>query len=159
MSETERIAQQLERTWDGDAWHGPSLKELTDGLTASQAAAHHVSEAHSIWELVLHCRGWMREVERRLHGSDPAEPEGGDWPAVGKVVDERWAAARADLGVAVADLIRQIRTFDEARLGDRVGQQRDPALGTGSTYYVMLHGAVQHNLYHAGQIALLRKFT
>ncbi len=42
MSETERIAQQLERTWDGDAWHGPSLKELTDGLTAKQAAAHHV---------------------------------------------------------------------------------------------------------------------
>ena len=39
MSETERIAQQLERTWAGDAWHGPSLKELTDGLTANQAAA------------------------------------------------------------------------------------------------------------------------
>ena len=53
----------------------------------------------------------------------------------------------------------RIRAFDDARLGDRVGQQRDPALGTGSTYYVMLHGAVQHNLYHAGQIALLRKFT
>ena len=101
----------------------------------------------------------MREVERRLGGSDPAEPEGGDWPAVGQVVDERWAAARADLGVAAADLARQIRDFDESRLGDRVGRQRDPALGTGSTYYVMLHGAVQHNLYHAGQIALLRKFT
>ncbi len=52
-----------------------------------------------------------------------------------------------------------IRDFDESRLADRVGRQRDPALGTGSTYYVMLHGAVQHNLYHAGQIALLRKFT
>ncbi len=159
MSETERIAQQLERSWAGDAWHGPSLKELTDGLTAKQAAAHHIDEAHSIWELVLHCRGWLREVERRLHGTDPAEPEGGDWPSVGKVVEERWAAARADLGVAVAGLAHSIRAFDEARLADRVGQQRDAALGTGSTYYVMLHGAVQHNLYHAGQIALLRKFT
>jgi len=39
MSETARIAEQLERTWEGDAWHGPSLKELTDGLTAKQAAA------------------------------------------------------------------------------------------------------------------------
>ena len=159
MSETERIAGQLERTWAGDAWHGPSLKELTDGLTAKQVAAHHVSEAHSIWELVLHIRGWMREVERRLDGSDPGEPAGGDWPEVGAVVDERWAAARADLGVATADLAREIRHFHESRLGDRVGRQRDPALGTGSTYYVMLHGAVQHNLYHAGQIALLRKFT
>jgi len=74
-------------------------------------------------------------------------------------VDERWAAARADLGVAVAGLARRIRSFDKERLTDRVGVQRDPALGTGSTYYVMLHGAVQHNLYHAGQIALLRKFA
>lgn len=159
MSETERIAEQLERTWNGDAWHGPSLKELTDGLTAKQAAAHHVSEAHSIWELVLHCTGWLREVERRLGGTDPDEPEGGDWPSVGKVVDERWTAARVDLGVAVAGLARGIRQFDEAQLATRVGQERDPALGTGTTYYVMLHGAVQHNLYHAGQIALLRKLT
>lgn len=159
MSETSRIAEQLERTWAGDAWHGPSLKELTDGLTAKQAAAHHLSEAHSIWELVLHCRGWMREVERRLDGSDPAEPEGGDWPAVGAVVDERWTAARASLGVAAADLARRIRDFEESRLADRVGQSRDPALGTGNSYYVMLHGAAQHNLYHAGQIALLRKLA
>jgi hypothetical protein len=159
MSETERIAGQLERTWAGDAWHGPSLEELTDGLTATQAAAHHVSEAHSIWEIVLHCRGWMREVERRLDGTDPAEPEGGDWPSTGSVTDDRWAAARADLGLATADLARRIRAFDESRLADRAGQQRDPALGTGSTYYVMLHGAIQHNLYHAGQIALLRKMT
>ncbi len=56
-------------------------------------------------------------------------------------------------------LASRIRDFPDARLGDRVGQQRDPALGTGSSYYVMLHGAVQHNLYHAGQIALLRKFS
>jgi hypothetical protein len=78
---------------------------------------------------------------------------------VGPVVDDRWTAARADLGVAVGSLASRMRDFPDARLGDRVGQQRDPALGTGTTYYVMLHGAVQHNLYHAGQIALLRKFT
>jgi hypothetical protein len=85
------------------------------------------------------------------------QPEDGDWPSVGPVVDDRWAAARADLGVAVGSLASRMRTSD-ARLGDRVGQQRDPALGTGTTT-TSLHGAVQHNLYHAGQIALLRKFT
>jgi uncharacterized damage-inducible protein DinB len=159
MSETERIAQQLERTWAGDAWHGPSLEALTDGLTATRAAAHTVSEVHSIWEIVLHCRGWMREVGRRLDGNDPAEPAGGDWPSAGRVTDDRWAAARAELGLAAAGLAHRIRAFDESRLVDRVGQHRDAALGTGSTYYVMLHGVVQHNLYHAGQIALLRKMT
>ena len=159
MSETERIALQLERTWAADAWHGPSLEELTEGLTAKQASAHHISEAHSIWEIVLHCTGWMREVTRRLDGADPSMPEGGDWPDVGPAVDERWVAARAALGVAVAELAQRIRAFDESRLGERVGGQRDPAMGTGSTDYVTLHGAVQHNLYHAGQVALLRKMT
>ncbi len=101
----------------------------------------------------------MREVERRLDGSDPAEPGGGDWPSVGKVEEARWLAAREELGAAVVSLAKGIRAFDESRLGDRVGQQRDPALGSGSTYYVMLHGAVQHNLYHAGQVALLRKLA
>lgn len=159
MSETERIAEQLERTWDGDAWHGPSLKELTSGLTGRQAAAQHLNEAHSIWEIVLHCRGWMREVARRLGGAAPAEPEGGDWPEVGEPTDARWEAARTELGAAVAELAKKIRAFDEARLSERVGAQRDPALGTGSSYYVTLHGAVQHNLYHAGQIALLKKLA
>jgi hypothetical protein len=159
MSETERIAQQLEVTWKGDAWHGPGLSELTDGLTAKQAATHHVSEAHSIWELVRHLTGWLGEVGRRLDGSAPTEPAGGDWPDTGEVVEERWVSVRAALGVAVADLAARIRGFDENRLDQAVGPQRDRALGTGTTYYVMLHGAVQHNLYHAGQIALLRKLA
>ena len=81
------------------------------------------------------------------------------WQLCDRLVDQGRAAARADLGVVVAGLASRMRDFPDARLGERVGQQRDPALGTGSTYYVMLHGAVQHNLYHAGQIALLRKFT
>jgi hypothetical protein len=157
MRETDRLADQLERTWKGGAWHGPSLEELTAGLTAKQAAAHHVGGSHSIWELVLHCTAWMREVERRLAGQEPGAPAEGDWPEVGAVVDERWEAARAGLGLAVAELAARVRRFDPERLGELVGSVHDPALGTGQTFYVMLHGVVQHNLYHAGQVALLRK--
>ena len=157
MSETERLSDQLVRTWKGDAWHGPSLQELTAGLTARQAAAHHLVDTHSIWELVLHCTAWIREVERRLGGADPGTPADGDWPEPGAVVDARWEAARTALGEAIAGLATRVTQFDEGRLGERVGTQRDPALGTGQTYYVMLHGVVQHNLYHAGQVALLRK--
>lgn len=157
--ECTRLADQLERTWKGDAWHGPTLSDLTDGLSSSQAATHHLEEAHSIWELVLHLTNWMREVERRMGGAPPAMPEDGDWPEVGEVTDERWQAARSALGTEVASLAARIRAFDDARLQERVGQQRDAAMGTGSTYYVTLHGVVQHNLYHAGQMALLRKLA
>lgn len=157
MSETERLADQLLRTWKGEAWHGPSLEELTAGLTARQAASHHLVDTHSIWEIVLHCTAWIHEVDRRLGGAEPGTPAEGDWPPPGTVADERWEAARAGLGVAIAELAARIQAFDAQRLGDLVGKERSPALGTGQTYYVMLHGVVQHNLYHAGQIALLKK--
>lgn len=158
MSETGRMADQLERTWRGEAWHGPGLDELTHDVAAKRAAAHHIGDAHSIWEIVLHCTAWIEEVARRLDGDDPGAPAAGDWPPVGEVSEARWADARQALGSAVLALAGKIRRFDEARLGERVGSVLDPAMGTGQTYYVMLHGVVQHNLYHAGQVALLRKF-
>ncbi len=158
-TETTRLSDQLERTWKGDAWHGPTLSELTSGLTATQAATPHLEDAHSIWEIVLHLTGWMREVDRRMAGGEPGEPQGGDWPDIGTVTEERWQAARDDLGRTVGELASRIRSFSDERLGERVGKQRDPAMGTGQTYYVMLHGVVQHNLYHGGQIALLKKLA
>ncbi len=158
-TETARLSDQLERTWKGDAWHGPTLSELTSGLTATQAATPHLEDAHSIWEIVLHLTGWMREVDRRMAGGEPGEPQGGDWPDIGAVTEERWQAARDDLGRTVGALASRIRAFSDERLGERVGKQRDPAMGTGQTYYVMLHGVVQHNLYHGGQIALLKKLA
>jgi len=157
MLEAERLADLLERTWKGEAWHGPSLEELTRGLTPQRAASRHLGDAHSIWEIVLHCTAWIHEVERRLDGGEPGAPAEGDWPAVGDPSESRWEAARAALGAAVGDLAGRIRQFDERRFGDTVGTSTSPELGTGRTYYVMLHGVVQHNLYHAGQVALLRK--
>ncbi|MCU0620560.1 MAG: DinB family protein [Gemmatimonadales bacterium] len=159
MPELQRLADQLERSWQGDAWHGPALGELTQGLSAAQAHRHHLAEAHSIWELVLHCTAWVREVSRRLGGGDPAMPVEGDWPAVGEASEAAWEAARLELRDAVRGLARAVREMDPGLLDRTVGEGRDAPLGTGTTYYVMLHGTVQHNLYHAGQVALLRKLA
>lgn len=62
--ETERIADQLRRAWEGDAWHGPPLKKALDGLTARQAAAHPIAGAHSIWDLALHIAAWQERRQR-----------------------------------------------------------------------------------------------
>ena len=53
-TELRRLEEQLERTLEGGAWHGPSVLEVLEGVTAAQAAAHPIAGAHSIWELVLH---------------------------------------------------------------------------------------------------------
>jgi uncharacterized damage-inducible protein DinB len=159
MHEPGRLADQIERSWNGDAWHGPALGELTQGLSAAQAHRHHLAEAHSIWELVLHCTAWVREVSRRLGGTEPSLPIEGDWPEVGAQSEAAWEAAREALKEAIRGLVRAVREMDPALLDRTVGDGRDAPLGTGTTFYVMLHGVVQHNLYHAGQVALLRKLA
>ena len=64
MKELERIKDQFQRAFNGQAWHGPSLLSLLAGVTAEQAAAHPVPGAHSIWELTLHIAAWESEIGR-----------------------------------------------------------------------------------------------
>jgi uncharacterized damage-inducible protein DinB len=157
MSEISRIIDELEREYDGDPWHGSPLVALLEGVSASQASANPVANAHSIWELVLHVTAWKNEVRRRLSGAPAGEPQEGDWPEVGEPSDERWHAALERLRRAHRDLLADIQSVPEARLFTPTNDPRDRKTGTGVSYYVLLHGAVQHDVYHAGQIAVLKK--
>jgi uncharacterized damage-inducible protein DinB len=100
---------------------------------------------------------WIAEVTRRLEGGEPTLPEEGDWPAVGTVSEQRWREARGRLLRAHDRLLKVIRTVEDDRLDAPVGQSREPELGTGVTHAEMLGGLIQHNAYHSGQIALIRK--
>ena len=156
MPELDRIIDQMQRAFDGDAWHGPSVIASLSGVTTQQATAHPIPPAHSIWEIVLHMISWKNEVRRRIGGADPATPLEGDWPEAGRRDPAAWSATLATLRVAHEALVSAARTLSDERLNEMVGTKRDPALGTG-TYYVLLHGSVQHDIYHAGQISLLKK--
>lgn len=159
MTERQRILEELEHAWNGDPWHGSSAADLLKGIDATTAAAHPVPGAHSIWEIVLHMTGWVREAANRLGGSEPGEPAGGDWPDVGDTTAAAWKAAVADLGAAHAELAAIVAGLDEAVLLGAPEGPRNRALGTGVNAYRLLHGIAQHDAYHAGQIALLRKFA
>lgn len=157
MSEIDRIVDQLQREHRGDPWHGSPLLEILDGVTAAQAAARPLPQAHSIWELVLHVTAWKGEVCRRLSGAPAGEPAGGDWPAAGDPTDQRWNDARARLEAVHEQLIAAIRRLSESLLFEPTKDPRNRPLGTGVTYYELLHGLVQHDVYHAGQIAILKR--
>jgi uncharacterized damage-inducible protein DinB len=153
MRETERIADQLWRSLQGAAWHGPALMELLCDVEAGEAAARPVAAAHSIWELVSHATAWSRFVERRLQGEDYKVSEAENFPAVADVSEAAWEECRRRL-VAVNGVVRErISGLDESQLGDIVDSEE----GKKISVYVLLHGLVQHNLYHAGQIALLKR--
>lgn len=151
------LANLLDRGYREDPWHGPPTAELLRDLDAHTAAARPVAEGHSIWELVLHMTGWQGEVQLRLGGASPTYPAEGDWPEVGEPSEERWQAARAALKASTERLQAAIAALTEDALDRRVGVARDRPLGAGVTLRDTILGIVQHNAYHSGQIALLRR--
>jgi len=151
MSELERIAEQLRKAFEGEAWHGPSMRELLASTTRGQAAKRPIPGAHNIWEIVLHIGVWESVVRRRLLGesiTDLAPEE--DWPPVHDVSEPAWRKTLEDFEQGHIQLRQSITQLTDERLSETVP-------GKDYTVYVLLHGIIQHDLYHAGQIALLKK--
>lgn len=151
MSEVERILDQMDRAFAGDAWHGPPLKPMLDGMTAEDAAKHPVNGAHSIWELVRHITAWNTIVGQELSGGTVEVTPELDWPPVWEATDVQWQRAVQNLVEARSRLRKTVEGLRDDQLDER------PTQRTSNSRYVMLHGIVQHDLYHAGQIAILKK--
>jgi uncharacterized damage-inducible protein DinB len=150
ISETSRIADQLRRAFDGRAWHGPSLLELLKDVDATTAAAQPLRNVHSIWELALHISAWDEAVRRRLGGIKLKVTARQNFPRVPEPTTAAWNQAIAQVKRTHDALVETVAAFPDSRLFARVP-------GKGHNFYFMLHGVVQHELYHAGQIAILKK--
>ena len=150
VSEDARIADQLRRAFDGSAWHGPALLELLEDVDATTAAAKLLPKIHSIWELVLHIAVWDDAGLRRLAGNK-WQPSGlANFPLVSAPTEVAWRKAIAATKRTHDALVNTVAKLSDSRLGDRVpGKRYD--------FYHMLHGIAQHELYHAGQVAILKK--
>jgi uncharacterized damage-inducible protein DinB len=151
--ETLRIADQLRRAFDGEAWHGPSLLEILEDLTAAGAVARPLPRSHCIWEIVQHIAVWDDVARRRMGGEVVQPTPEEDWPAVNETSPGAWRRTLEHLKQTHDALIRAVTSFSDPRLLEKVPGKADDFY----TFYYMLHGIVQHELYHAGQIALLKK--
>jgi DinB superfamily len=147
MNESLRIEDELHRAFFGGPWHGPSLKEVLAGVDADSAGRRPLAGAHSIWELAHHLHAWIAEADAVVRGKTYASLKGEkDWPPVTETSQAGWEQALASLEQAEESLEAAVREFPEDKLGE--GDR---------SYYYLLHGIAQHNGYHAGQIALLKK--
>jgi hypothetical protein len=153
MTEQTRLADTILRAYEGEAWHGPSLTEVLEGVDAVQSSTKK-GDAHTIWELTLHITAWLDIVRRRLEGErldDTNLTIVDDWPPAPKeVTDAKWSETKDALGTASHRLATVVADFPAAKLDVQVP-------GKDYSYSVMLHGAAQHALYHAGQIAVLKR--
>jgi nicotinate-nucleotide pyrophosphorylase (carboxylating) len=152
VSESRRILDQLRRSWDGDAWHGTPLWKLLAGVPADSAAARPMGVAHSIAEIVLHIATWQDFASGRLLGrtGEPTPTE--NWPEVTGLSDPAWQNTLFELRRSFEELCVGVEGLSDEHL-------ERPVSGRNYSFYVLVHGIVQHNLYHAGQIALLKKLV
>ena len=151
-SECLRIADQLLRAFDGEAWHGPPLMKTLADVTASQANSRPLASGHTIWELVLHIDVWARAALEATQGVPMPKLYGTeqDWSTVSDTSAAAWNAATQHMLSTGQHLAEAIAGFGDARLKDIVpGREYD--------FYYLFHGIVQHSLYHCGQIAMLRR--
>jgi uncharacterized damage-inducible protein DinB/heme-degrading monooxygenase HmoA len=144
------LARELEALAEGNNWHGPTLHELLDGVSAEAAAARPVAAAHSIWELVLHVTAWTDVFRRRLEGTAVEEPEAGDYPAVPRPTSGAWAEATQALFAAHGALTACVSRLSDAEL-------TEPIPGRPFDRLFQVRAAIRHTVYHSGQIGLLRK--
>jgi uncharacterized damage-inducible protein DinB len=151
MNEVQRIIDQLQRAYEGPAFHGDAVKEILTDVTAEQANRCPIKQAHSIWELVGHIAGWHSEIGNRLRGQTARLlPPEENFPKTKDPSEAAWKKTLERLDKSYQELKATMQEFPESRLTDTVpGRKFD--------FYVLMHGIVQHTLYHAGQIAILKK--
>jgi uncharacterized damage-inducible protein DinB len=150
MSEIERIRDQIRRAFEGDAWHGPALWELLRDVNVQVASAKPAAGVHSIWEIVLHVRAWTQVVTRRLRGEEVKPTAAEDWAGVEYYREDAWLDERDQLRSAHTTLMLAIEGVEDSALEKIVAGEK-------YSIYFMLHGLIQHYLYHAGQIAILKR--
>jgi len=154
MTESVRLADQIRRAFEGTAWHGDSMLELLAGVNAKTAAAKPIKGAHSIWELLLHIAAWDDAVRRHIGGEAADLSDEQNFPPVKDVSEAAWRQAVESVKQTHNELIKAVAVFPDARL-------QDPVPGKTENYYnffYLFSGIVQHEIYHAGQISLLKKF-
>jgi hypothetical protein len=159
LPEAEGVLARVLDVHSGDPWHGSSTTRLLIGISDRQAISRPAADVHSIWEIVLHMTAWTREVASRLAGAAAKDPDAGDWPEAGPATDESWRAAVTALDAAQQELKAAAEATADARWHASVGDAREASAGTGGSHLDMLEGLALHHAYHAGQLALLKKWV
>lgn len=150
MTEIERITKQHDYALHGPAWHGDPVWDILGGISPEQAAARTLPAAHTIWELVAHMTYWETEVCRRLKKRDTQPDAELNFPKMPPATAENWNRTLDAFRASNREFREIIETLHDSHL-------EEPLSSPQNTIYVELHGVIQHHLYHAGQIALLKK--
>ena len=148
--ELSRIIKMLQHAYDGAAWHGASIMEIMNKINAPMAFKH-TDHIHRICELVHHIIAWRVFAIKRLEGDTDYEvSKNENWKTFLQHDEAAWEEIKADLGASQKALVEALSKINDEKLIDEVH-------GKAYDYYTLIHGVIQHDLYHLGEIALLVK--
>jgi uncharacterized damage-inducible protein DinB len=152
-AELEHLLAILDQAYNRRSWHGTNLRGSIRGLSPTQAAWRPAARRHNIWELVVHAAYWKYAVRRRLTGEarQSFPLKGSNWfPRPDEMTIRAW---RGD--IALLDQMHRLLLGAVAKLppGDLDRSTR----GSKNSNFALISGVAAHDLYHAGQIQLLKR--
>lgn len=150
-TEIDRIVRLLEKTFDKQPWYGSSVMAILKEVDPS-VVHKRIGQAHTMIELVLHMTAWRTFVIRRLSGdNDYQVTDALNFPKPSTQSDA-WSRALSSLEDNQRELLAAVRKLPGEKLGELV-----PSSSYKYTWYTLLHGVIDHDVYHLGQIAILQK--
>jgi hypothetical protein len=147
------LLEVLDQAFDRKGWHGTTLRGALRGVTPAEALWRPAPDRHNVWELTLHTAYWKYAVRRRLAGAaiGSFDRKPSNWPAIPDPADLRaWKQDVAFLDAEHRKLREVVKGLTPAALG-----RRSPR-GVW-TYAEEIHGVAAHDLYHTGQIQLIKR--
>jgi uncharacterized damage-inducible protein DinB len=149
-----RIIDVLNDTYESEeAWYGPSLVESLRDITPKLAEMRLSSNTHSIAEIVYHMTTWRIFTVRKLQGDAEFDikTQDKDWKKFPIVDEFEWEALQMELSLSQEELISELEKIESDTFLEEFVPGRD------YSYYTLIHGVIHHDVYHTGQIGLIKK--
>jgi uncharacterized damage-inducible protein DinB len=150
MKETQRIINQFEYLYNGEPWIAVNILDTLENISAQQAANKIAADHNSIWEITNHMISWRLNVLQRVKGKTMVSPGNNYFEPVTDQSEAAWKNTLEQMKISQQEWIDFLKTFSEDDF-EKIYPKN------AMTYYENIHGIIQHDAYHLGQITLLSK--
>jgi uncharacterized damage-inducible protein DinB len=149
--ELDRIINLFNMSFHGGAWHGPSFLENIKDITP-KTAGNRQTGTHTIAELVYHTTSWRIFAVKKIQGEIDynVSTEKQNWGNLKEIDEFEWETLQMELTLSQDELIMALTEKDDEFLDQIVS-------GSEYNFHTLLHGIIQHDIYHSGQVAILKK--
>ena len=152
MKETKRITKLFEDLYNGSPWIDVTIMDTLKNISAEQAAKKINPERNSIWQIINHMIAWRENVLLRVQGNGMVTPNNNYFTQLEIISETEWQKALERLANSQEQWIHFLENSDESQFDKIYAPNK-------MTYYEHIHGILQHDAYHLGQIVLLSKLV